>query len=188
MDADGFQLVMSRNTKQRLRENQRQWSFHIEAKTFTFKLKDSAHGTLLQLSEHRPLTRTILLPITAICWLRDTLSDCIHFQKISHPLWFQSGNPKLEAFVSTNFRGQFLSLTEILPDGRSFTICIPQGSRRIRLVFFPEQSPFSSSTTDAQSGSYNPKTNREYYISKFLSPASASTLPADQKMGGSTWK
>lgn len=41
MDEEGFQPVISRNTRRHLRQSRSQWSFRIEAKTFTFRLQDS---------------------------------------------------------------------------------------------------------------------------------------------------
>lgn len=61
-------------------------SFDIEAKSFTFRQKATAHGLALQISEHRPsLTHTILLPLSAFGWLIKILSDTIELQLISAP-------------------------------------------------------------------------------------------------------
>lgn len=86
LDEDGFQLVMTRNSKLRLRQSKTQWSFRIEAKIFTFRLKDSNRGALIQISEQRAaLTRSILLPAVATPWLKNTLAYCIQRRTISVP-------------------------------------------------------------------------------------------------------
>lgn len=88
MDEDGFQPVISRNTRRRLRQSKSQWSFRIEAKNFTFRFQESHRGATIQISEQRPtVTRSILLSVATVPWLNNILADCIHRRKISAPLW-----------------------------------------------------------------------------------------------------
>lgn len=128
IDEDGFQLVVSRNSKRRLRQNSSFCSFRIEAKLFTLTLKHSDRGLLLQISERRPAQmRAVLLPVAANAWLQEVLQTSIQRRSFTGPQWLQSGKPLLKATVSTNDRGQYLRLTSFLPAGHASTICIPSG-------------------------------------------------------------
>lgn len=128
MDEGGFQPVLSRNTRRRLRQSSSQCSFGIEAKTFSFIIQESNRGVTMQISKQRPpVTRSILLSVAPVPWLKNLLTDCIHRRQISAPLWHQPSKSCFRAFASVNSRGRFLSITEHSIDGQVFSICIPQG-------------------------------------------------------------
>lgn len=111
-DVDGFQPVSQWYQKKPKTPESCQLAMDIEAKSFTFKEKASVHGPSILVSEHQPsLIRTIFVPFL---WL--DVSGSIHFQQFLAPQWFQFGIPKLKALISTNNQGQYLSVTEILPD------------------------------------------------------------------------
>lgn len=57
------------------------------------------------------------------------------------PLWYQFGKPLLKAQVSTNSRGQYLSITEIFPDDRAFPVYIPHGRNALGWPSFLSNLP-----------------------------------------------
>lgn len=95
----------------------------------------------LSLSDRPSLSRTILLPVSVLGWLKNALSDFIDVQKISGQDWPHKGFTKLKAAISSNRRGRFLTITEFLLDHRSYTICVPHGRQASGWSFFLKRLP-----------------------------------------------
>lgn len=103
-------------------------AIEIEAKTSVLQEKQRVHGAIFQITEYGcSVTRSILVPHSAIPWMSNVLLNSIENQQISVPVWRHKGFTKMKAVILRNHTGRFLSIMEFLSDRRSFTICIPEG-------------------------------------------------------------
>lgn len=82
------------------------------------------------LGTSRNLSRSIFVPFNALSWIFRVISEALGNQPINHPKWRNTHTESgFASAISSNARGRFLRITELLPDGRVVTICIPEGNR-----------------------------------------------------------
>lgn len=126
---EGFQIVWPRKRKGR--------SFHIskflqiKGKSFEMTEVSKPLGLHIEIIECRPhLVRSILLPLSALPWLIQTLAVALHLQWTAKPMWSnRSEQLSFRASVLSNPKGRFFRIVEELPAGRFASICIPEGPR-----------------------------------------------------------
>lgn len=87
----------------------------IESKRFQIVETKSLEGTLFHIIERRPnLSRSIIIPLSALHWLRKTLAEAAHLLRLSQPYWrLKDGRGKFCARILSNVNGPFLRLQEI---------------------------------------------------------------------------
>lgn len=105
-------------------------SIRIERKTSVLQDKKMHQGIVTQITDIRSsLMRTILVPQAVLRWLSNTLQSSIKGRTLSVPIWRILGVLKLKVETKENQRGRCLPIMEFLPDGRSYSLCIPEGKQ-----------------------------------------------------------
>lgn len=85
-DVDGSRPVISKRNQQCLKAIHCKATLKSKPNPSHSDRKATVHGFALQVSEHRPsLSRTILVPLSPLGWLIETLSETIEVRKISVP-------------------------------------------------------------------------------------------------------
>lgn len=91
--------------------------------------------------EGRPqVSCSILIPLTALPWLRQIFDDASQLQSVPNPERSSSSvrtvRNQLRVLLLSIQRDRFIKVIEKLHDGRSASICIPEGSRSSEWSFF----------------------------------------------------
>lgn len=82
----GFQRVQNRRLHHSRPSNANIVS--IESNRFQIVKTKSLGGTLFHIIERRPhLSRSIIIPLSALHWLRKTLVEAAHLLRLSQPYW-----------------------------------------------------------------------------------------------------
>lgn len=81
-------------------------------------------------SRRHNLSRFIFVPFNALSLISRVIDEALRNRRISHPKWRNKHTESgFASVISSNARGRFLRITELLPDGRAGSIFIPEGNR-----------------------------------------------------------
>lgn len=82
----------------------------------------------------------MILPQAALPWWRQILGDATQLQSIAKPKWsHHQSRHFVEAHLLSNPKRSFIQLVKFLPDGRTASICIPEGNRQAGWSLFEHQ-------------------------------------------------
>lgn len=151
IDEDGFQRVLLKKNLALQHRRPPRHTIQKEAKSFAFQLQRTLQGEQLQITVFHPsLTRSDLIPLPALPWFHRVLLNSIEADYLTVPQWTLHSRPKLKTNLIKNLRGRFRSITEYLPDHRSYSPCITEGHRASGWFLFEADSLASRSTPRSQ--------------------------------------